>query len=136
MSRSLSTALRPYLHKQVKQRHRDVYLRFYAAAKAATRTAPTSQSAVTPTDDNVDSLWSSISYRKRLKQLTALHPHGQKAPTDLFYPLIGSKDRLKPAEFRCEAEKLGLEPGQWAKQTRYHLHGKVSRVRAMGRKLI
>ena len=138
MSRSLSTALRPYLHSQVKPRHRDAYLRFYAAATAAAASTnkPRAKAAVADIDANVDSLWSSSSYRKRLKQLTALHPEGHNAPTDQLYPRIGPAQRLRPAQFRKEAEKLGLQPGGWSRTTKFSLQGKVRRARAMGKKLL
>jgi lysyl-tRNA synthetase class II len=136
MSRSLSTALRPYLHAQVKPRHQDAYLRFYAAATGATAKPSAAKLAVTKVDENIDSLWSNTSYRKRLKQLTALHPEGQNAPTDQLYPRMGSEGHFNPAEFRREAQKLRLAPGGWARTVAFKLRGKVRRVRAMGKKLL
>ena len=138
MSRSLSSALRPYLNAQVKPRQRDAYLRFYAAATAtaAPNHKATSKPTVADPEASVDSLWSSASYRKRLKQLTALHPEGQNAPTEELYPRIGPEKRLKPAQFRREAEKLRLAPGTWSRSTKFSVQGKVWRARSMGKKLL
>jgi hypothetical protein len=120
MSKSFSSALRPYLHAHVKPRNRDVYLRFYAAATKAT-----SQPAVADEKEGVDSLWSPSSYRKRLKQLTALHPDGQNAPTEHLYPRIGLEKTLSPAQFRHETDKLELKPGDWARKIEYKIQGMV-----------
>ncbi|KIW02188.1 lysine-tRNA ligase, variant [Verruconis gallopava] len=131
MSRSLSLALRPCLNASVKPRCRDAYLRFYTA-----NTQAKNQRKVAEPDDQLDSLWSSVSYRKRLRQLTALHPEGQNAPTDSLYPRIGKEKRLSPAQFRRQAEKLNLAPGDWARKVEFKLQGKIQRVRAMSRKLL
>lgn len=120
MSKSLSRALRPYLHAHVKPRDRDVYLRFYSAVTGA---------AASKTEDDahaaVDSLWSPVSYKKRLRQLTALHPDGENAPSEILYPRIGSAKGLSPAEFRRQTASLPLKNGLFFTDSEFRVQGMV-----------
>lgn len=144
MSRSLSSALRPYLHTQVKPRRKDAYLRFYAAATAAAEVKPQASRDAKDWEarqheldaSNLVSLWNPSGFRKRLKQLTATHPEGQNAPTHDLYPRTDTKWRITPAQFNKRAEKLNIEPGSWARKERHAVRGKIHRIRAMGSKLL
>lgn len=109
MPRALSTALRPYLSAQVKPRNRDIYLRFYAAA--------TSKASTPPIDDgNAESkqLWSSGTYRERVKQLSSIH-QGDDVPTAGLYPRLEEEPTVTPKNFRLHWDPT-LKPGDFVKE--------------------
>jgi hypothetical protein len=121
MSNAPSAALRPYLCRHVRPLQRNAYIRFYTAV---------SQNGIHNESGANDSLWSSLTYKRRLRDLKALRPVNEDAAAfpSVLYPRPPPRKQRYPvvpiAQFRNKWDRL--EKGKTAEgEPRFILQGTV-----------
>jgi hypothetical protein len=87
MSNALGVTLKPYLYPHIKPGHRNAYIAFFYASRACLHTETTN-----------DSLWSSLSYQRRLKALRSHRPIDEdpEAFPSVLYPRIKDPNVAAP----------------------------------------